>query len=119
MKQAKIISDVELCCNLEYINVGYQKEYACTVGQLKEMLAVRPDSALVYFKSRLGEDRYGDSEDRSEMWIMQCEMESDEDYELRLAKNEEAKKRAAAENEGKSRKEKLEQYNRLKNELGL
>lgn len=117
MKQGKIISEVEMCCNCEVINVGYAQEYACTVGELKVMLENKRDTSLVYFKSRYDED--ANIEDKSEMWIIDCAMESDEDYKLRIAKLEEDRAREEAEKQERIKQHKLQQYNNLKKELGL
>ena len=117
MKKAIIKNEIEVCCNIELINIGYSQEYACTIGELKEFIKDFPDSSLVYFKGKVDPD--ASFEDSSEMWVMECEVETEEEYQNRIAAIEEKKKQDKIDKENREKTNKLLQFNKLKAELGL
>lgn len=115
---AKIKSEHKPFRNTREINVGsYMQEYACTVGELKDAIRDIPDNHLVSF--------FGDVPNSARLEhtggisIMNCEMESEEEHKHRIDELHEKNRRIRKANEAAVLANKMKQYNRLKQELGL
>ncbi len=108
MKSNKVIFDKEVIRNDREILIadgsrsGYLAAIACTVGELRKILEVYSDGALIslhadtdYYRTEL--------EDRSYMHVIEVGEESDADYAQRMRDEEEA--RVRSDNEAKEKQD--------------
>jgi len=115
-KIAKINKEYYIASNHYLIDLGYGLEIACTIGELKETIKNIPDDALVYIVSDVQLNRK--IEDMSSIFAIEAEIETDEQYKERIDKIIESDRLRNIEQDKIDKEKKIQQYNRLKKELG-